>query len=307
MTKAEHTPPKPAESSQPKHGAKQYSDGHPLDEVHYREYKILLKPDRFATARGFKEFAKLLRHAADDLGVALTGDEAAAAPHQIREIVFFDTPKFDLYNHAFILRKRTIYQDGLAVGDPELAFKYRHVDIDTAATIDVRPGEHGAYRVKFKEELLPLRDRVGGIRSLFSHNCVLGVSVVAAGFSIANVAKTFPALRQVEMSGRKIELVNHVAVEEVLAELGELHFGHGLQAKTNVASWRRLADDKPFIGEFAFQCRFVRADELHKKAKRHSEEFFTAFQKIAADWVEPGVTKTSLVYTMGKRVITNHE
>ncbi len=296
-----------ADTSDAKHAGKRYSDGHPLDEVHYREYKILLKPDRFATAHGFKEFFKLVRHAAAELDIALFRDHVDLEAHQIREVVFFDTPKFDLYNQAFILRKRTLYKNGLAVGDPELALKYRHIDVDTAARVDVRPGVDGKYRVKFKEELLPLRDRIGSMRSLFSHNSVLGVSEVHAGFSIKNVVNTFPALRQVEMAGRKIDLVNHVAVEEVLADLGELHFGHGLRAKANVASWRRLADDKPFIGEFAFQCRFVRADELHKKAKVRSEEFFKQFQKTASDWVEPGVTKTSLVYGMGKKVITNRE
>jgi hypothetical protein len=306
MSKAEHTTAKsnPSETDQRK---KTYSDGHPLDEVHYREYKILLKPDRFATEHGFKDFFKLLRHATAELDVALSSDHVADAAHQIREIVFLDTPKFDLYNHAFILRKRTIFRDGLKVGDPELALKYRHLDIDKAAQIDVRPGIEGECRVKFKDELLPLRDRLGDMRSLYSHNCVLGVAEVRAGAHIKDVLNTFPALRQVDMAGRTIDLVNHVAVEEVLADLGELHFGHGLQGKANVASWRRLADDKPFIGEFAFQCRFVRADDLHKKAKKRSEEFFKAFQKIAGEWVEPGVTKTSLVYNMGKRVITNHE
>ena len=30
-----------------------YSDGHPLDEVHYLECKIILKPDRFTSKQGF--------------------------------------------------------------------------------------------------------------------------------------------------------------------------------------------------------------------------------------------------------------
>jgi hypothetical protein len=37
------------------------------------------------------------------------------------------------------------------------------------------------------------------------------------------------------------------------------------------------------------------------------EEFFKRFQTYARDWVEPGVTKTSLVYNMGRKVITNRE
>lgn len=35
-----------------------YSDGHPLDEVHYLECKIILKPDCFTAKKGFLDFAK---------------------------------------------------------------------------------------------------------------------------------------------------------------------------------------------------------------------------------------------------------
>ena len=31
---------------------------------------------------------------------------------QVREVLFYDTPEFDLYNHHFILRKRTFYDQG---------------------------------------------------------------------------------------------------------------------------------------------------------------------------------------------------
>ena len=30
-----------------------YSDGHPLDDVHYLECEIILKPDRFTSRQGF--------------------------------------------------------------------------------------------------------------------------------------------------------------------------------------------------------------------------------------------------------------
>ena len=162
-----------------KHQAtKTYSDGHPLDAVHYREYKILLKPDHFTAAQHFKDFGKLLRHAAEELEVALFTDKLLSGQNQTREVVFYDTHKFDLYNQAFILRKRTLYENGFASGEPELALKFRHVDRDTAAAVDVRP-DQGTYRVKFKEELLPLPDKIGGIRSLYSHNVVLAMSTPA--------------------------------------------------------------------------------------------------------------------------------
>src|SRR5262245_19231190 len=86
-----------------------YSDGHPLDQVHYREYKLILQPVRFTSAASFTEFARLVRHTADQLDVALFREERADA--QIREVLFFDTPDNELYNASFILRQRTVYRN----------------------------------------------------------------------------------------------------------------------------------------------------------------------------------------------------
>ena len=290
-----------------KHGAKAYSDGHPLDEVHYREFKILLKPDLFTQAHQFNEFGKLLRHAAAELDVALFTDKVATEPNQLREVVFYDTHHFDLYNHAFILRKRTLYEDGFATGAPELALKFRHADLDIAAGIDVRPQGSGSARIKFKEEILPLTEKLGGARTLYSHNVVLPLTSDTIDPSVKHIAQTFPALQRVDLQGRTLALVNDVAVEEVLHDLGELHFGHGVQGKANVAVWRRRADEKPLIGEFAFQCKFKRADELHSKASKHADRFFVALQHAVRDWVQLGTTKTRVVYGLGSTEVRNRE
>lgn len=284
-----------------------YSDGHPLDTVHYREFKILLKPDHFTTAHHFKEFGKLLRHAAAELDVALFTDKVATEQNQTREVVFYDTHHFDLYNHAFILRKRTLYENGFASGAPELALKFRHADLDTAAAVDVRPQAAGDQRIKFKEELLPLTDKLGGMRTLYSHNVVLTLSNATVDPSVKHIAETFPSLQHIGLSGRTLALVNDAVVEEVLHDLGELHFGHGVTAKANVAVWRRRSDEAPLVGEFAFQCKFKRADELHTKASRHADRFFVAVQHGVRDWVQLGTTKTRIVYGLGSTEVHNRE
>ena len=298
---------KPADTNDTKHAGKHYSDGHPLDQVHYREYKIILRPERFSTARAFHDFGKLVRHGTAQVDVALF-TEHVAEEHQIRAVVFFDTPKFDLYNNSFILRRRTVYQDGFPAGESEVVMKFRHADMDLAAGIDVRPAGTHTYRIKFKEELLPLRNDVGGMRSLFSHNCVLSVEPTPVEVPMKNAAALFPALRRIGISAKRdIDLVNRVAVEEVLADIGELHFGHGLQAKANVAVWRNRGTMEPLVGEFAFQCKFQRSDELHKKARQRADEFFTTMQNVADDWVMVGATKTRIVYGLSGHAITNHE
>jgi hypothetical protein len=304
QSKEAETPPKKGTAK----GPKAYSDGHPLDQVHYREYKIILRPERFTKPTGFHDFAKLVHHGTAELDLAYFADHTNAE-HQIRTVVFFDTPKFDLYNNSFILRRRTVYRDGFPAGDSEIVMKFRNADMDLAAGIDVRPAGTDKYRIKFKEELLPLHNEVGGMRSLFSHNCVLAVDAAATEEEpIKNAAAIFPALRRVGISAKRdIDLVNHVAVEEVLADLGEVNFGHGLHAKANVAVWRNRGTLQPLVGEFAYQCKFDRFDELHKKARKRADEFFHMMQTVAADWVQVGATKTRIVYGMSGHGITNRE
>ncbi|MCW5889898.1 MAG: hypothetical protein KIT14_05035 [bacterium] len=290
-----------------RHAEKTYSDGHPLDAVHYREFKILLKPDHFTEAHHFKQFGKLLRHAAEELEVALFTDQVESTENQVREVVFYDTHDFDLYNQHFILRRRTRFEDGFPIATPELALKFRHPDVDVAAAVDVRPHGAGEARIKFKEELLPLTDRLGGMRCLYSHNAVLELPHDDVDAAVKHPTTTFPCLHGVQLCERTLALVNDVAVEEVLHDLGELHFGHGIAAKANVAVWRRRADEKPLVGEFAFQCKFARGDELHSKASRRAEKFFVALQHGVRDWVQLGTTKTRIVYAMGAGGVRNRE
>src|SRR5262245_37180276 len=128
-----------------------YSDGHPLDDVHYVECKLILKPDGFKSAQSFFEFGKLVRRTAEKCEVDFVDKRVVLKP-AIREVLFMDTPDFRLYNNAFILRRRISFENGFAVGDPEIVFKFRHPDMQKAAEVDVRPNFAGEYRIKFKVE-----------------------------------------------------------------------------------------------------------------------------------------------------------
>jgi uncharacterized repeat protein (TIGR03803 family) len=85
-------------------------------------------------------------------------------------VLFIDTDDFHLYNNAFILRRRIPYKNGFPIGEPEIVFKFRHPELQTAAETDVRPSILGDHRVKFKVQALPLKEKLGGIRLLYSHN-----------------------------------------------------------------------------------------------------------------------------------------
>ncbi|MGA1129708.1 MAG: hypothetical protein ACO3XN_06545, partial [Chthoniobacterales bacterium] len=69
----------------------------PHDDLHYREYKILLRPERFTSPQAFKDFWQVVKRVAKQFEVRLEEAEDAFE-NQVREVLFFDTPDFDLYN-----------------------------------------------------------------------------------------------------------------------------------------------------------------------------------------------------------------
>lgn len=287
-----------------------YSDGHPLDEVHYLESKIILKGERFTSVESFREFSKLVRRAAEKSDVDFETKEVEGLRPQIREVLFLDTKDFKLYNNAFILRRRITYQDGFLVGDPEIVFKFRHPDMQKAAEMDVRANISGDYRIKFKAEALPLKDRIGGYRLLFSHNVEFPLSAVHEKdrTSMATLLRVLPALRVLKTSKTdRVELVNATAVEEVLQELGTLGFGKGVDAKSNAAVWRTRGDQKQLVGEFSFQCKFHKKSDFHEKAMDRCKQFFSTVQHVAQDWVSLGTTKTGAVYRLRGNPPRAHE
>jgi hypothetical protein len=296
--------------SRPARKKRHYSDGHPLDHVQYVESKVILKGDRFTSVDCFDDFARLVKRTAKEAGVDFSRKAFKDANPRIREVLFLDTPDFRLYNNAFILRKRTDYVGGFAVGDPEIVFKVRHPDLQKVADIDVRPQIAGAYEIKFKAEVLPLRSEIGGVRTLYSHNAQFPLSHVHAAdrAELSTLMRLLPPLRALKKDeNENVELVNHTAVEEVLLDVGMLDFGKGVHAKANVAVWRTRGDEKQLVGEFAYQCKFEREDERHAVAMKRAEQFFVLMQETASDWLSLGTTKTGTVYRLKGNPPTSHE
>jgi hypothetical protein len=287
-----------------------YADGMPLHEVEYLSCKLILKPNKFTSRQSLFKFGKVLREPANQCDVQFSTAGFESAPLKIREVLFVDTHDFRLYKNAFILRRRIPYTDGFPSGEPEIVFKFRHPDIQIAAETDVRPHILGDYKVKFKCQALPLKDQLGGIRMLYSHNVQFPRSHVGEGnvFNFATLTKFLPALARLAQSPReKIGLVNHVIVEEVLQDIGWLDFGSGVTANTNVALWRTRGEHRPLIGEFAFQVHFRDRKLLALNAMQRAERFFLALQYAAKDWIALDATKTGIVYRVLGSAPTAHE
>lgn len=289
---------------------RKYGDSNPLDEVKYLECKLILKGDRFTAESNFDDFGKIVKRAAEASDVGYSRKSFKDARPQIREVLFLDTADFKLYNNAFILRRRVNYENGFAVSDPEIVFKYRHPDMQKAAEVDVRPTIFGDYKTKFKAEALPLKDQVGGYRLLFSHNVEFPQSAVHEPnrSSAVTLLRVFPALKMLKLPRTEsIALVNTTAVEEVLKDIAMLDFGKCIEAKANVAVWRTRGDQKQLVGEFAYQIKFDKRDDLHRIARRRCEQFFINLQYAAQDWLALGTTKTGAVYRLKGNPPNAHE
>lgn len=278
-----------------------------MQDIHYREYKILLRPEQFYAPKRFEDYWGELKTIAKKMGVGVTTNDDAFQ-RMVREVLFYDTPDFDLYRNSFILRKRTFYDNGWPRPEHELAVKYRNPDREKAVGVDMVPRLVGDVEIKFKEELLPLKDRVGEMRSLYSHNCILISPNVILSQGLKNIAATFPAMACLDVDGDcQIDLVNNMAVEEIQVDPGHFDFGHGYEAKATIAIWRNRASETSLVGEFAFQAKFHHYDEIHHKAKSLSEDFFRAVQTHAPEWVQLGTTKTAMVYGIGPKKVEHAE
>src|SRR5581483_1575007 len=288
-----------------------YADGNPHDRVQFFDAKLILKPDFFATVRGFKNFSDLVAEAVSNVkGVSYKPRDLNKQRPRIREVMFLDTADFRLYNNSFILRRRTEYQDGFPVADPEIVFKFRNPDMQKAASVDVRPQIAGPYRVKFKSEALPLKDQTGSFRLLYSHNCIFPLSSVHAAdrANLRTIARGLPALAGlVGTDESRVELVNATLVEEVLMDLGPIDFGKGMITKSNISLWRSLGDHQVMCGEFAYQARFDRRADVHQLVQQRVEELFVKLQLVAQGWLYLGTTKTGLVYRLKGNPPQSHE
>lgn len=289
-----------------------YVDGMPLHQVGYLCCKLLLRTNKFISRQSLFDFRKVMREPAKEYGVRVTGDGFESQPVKIREVLFIDTEDFRLYNNGFILRRRIPYIDGFPVGDPELVFKFRHPNLQVAAEIDMRPKIRGDHRVKFKCQALPLKEKLGGIRLLFSHNVQFFRSAIGMGHEnvsdIDALIDLLPALARVRKEPREsIKIVCNTIVEEVLQDIAMLDFGEGIGCKANVAIWRTRGEHRPLIGEFAFQFRMHDRAMLGRKALKRAEDFFIALQYAAEDYIALNATKTATVYRLLGNPPKSHE
>ncbi|MEW6269341.1 MAG: hypothetical protein AB1689_08615 [Thermodesulfobacteriota bacterium] len=279
-----------------------------FEAIHFREFKILLKPEAFSDLeRDARDYWKLAKSVARQVPALIDESPRAGVPH-VREVTFFDTPRFDLYRRSYILRRRTPCKGGEPGDRFELTLKFRHPDPGLAWRTPITFAKGLPGIVKFKEELLLVASQLGGMRSVFSHTCQLKNQSMRLGTTLGDFARIFPSLVASKIArGARVAPVSKSGIEEVLFELGIIHFGGGRNAKVDIAVWRERETKRVLIGEFAFETAFKHYGRMHPRPKHRSERFYRLLQRETGAWVDLGTTKTALAYALSGRKIAHDE
>jgi hypothetical protein len=263
--------------------------------VTHREFKLLLKADRFPTRRSLLEFNELLESAAKTLGVHYEPVESLDA--QLRIVQFYDTKNQDLRHNKLIFRVRQIRQSLWPDDSWELTFKCRTPDYDQAAAFDTNTTFVKLQKKKFKEELIR-GDTIGTMQSIYSNNVIVEYPDVQPEVPLSQLMIALPHFKTLGLDpNESLTVVGGAKVFEIQATLGSFSFGHGVTARATLALWARPIPDRfaPLVAEFGYSTH-VLGNEKEGKAQTAADDFFRALQVPLHDWLTGGTTKTALIY-----------
>jgi hypothetical protein len=268
----------------------------PASLVTHREFKLLLKPEKFPTRRALLQFNALLVDVSKKLGVKYEPVESLDS--QLRIVQFYDTKNEDLRKNKLIFRIRQIREGGWPDDSWELTFKCRTPDYNQAAGFDTNTTYTQLQKKKFKEELIR-GDVPGTMASIYSNNVIVEYPEVQESFPISRLANALPHLKTVGLDlDDQLAIVNGAKVFEIQSTLGNFSFGHGVNAHATLALWARPIPDRfePLVAEFGFSTHVLGDDEKEKKAQKAADDFFKALQLPLRDYLSDGTTKTALIY-----------
>lgn len=264
--------------------------------VTHREFKLLLRPEKFPNRRSVLEFNEFLHRIAEKLGVRYDPVESVDA--QLRIVQFYDTKAEDLRKNKLIFRTRQLRQGIWPDESWELTFKCRAPDYDKAAAFDTNTTMTQLQKKKFKEELI--RGEVpGSMVSVYSNNVIVEFPDIPLETPLARLAQALPHLKTLGLDlSETMSVVKGAKVFELQSTLGTLAFGHGVTARATLAVWARPVPDRfdPLVAEFGFSTHVVGKDEKEEKGQQAADDFFKSLQGPLHDYLYDGTTKTALIY-----------
>ncbi len=263
----------------------------------HREFKLLMKPERFPTKSSVYDFNARLSKIATILGVDYEPFDAVQS--QARQVQFFDTADNAFRRNRVILRLRRDRTGGWPDETWEVTLKRRSPDFDEAADFDVNTSMTGlTEKIKFKEEILR-GDEPGTIHRIFSHNLCAQYPVVQFEHPISRIVEVFPGLKVFDFDPQAmVSSVHDANVFEIQANLGNFRFSKGVVSDCGLAVWVRPVPDSfdVLCAEFGFAYKVGGNDDKHQKGHDASDQFFKGIQTPLKDYLAEGSTKTAKIY-----------
>jgi hypothetical protein len=272
-----------------------------------REYKLMLRADRFHDRRGGAQaYWSLVRFLALDKA---GGQIYKEQDEELRRTTWYlDTPGTELNRHGFALRVR---EEQGAEKRFKVTLKFRGADRYVSACQDlscrekVKKGDD-----KFEEDILP------PFLSKFARSASFETDELPRIETMGQVIDLFPGLARLGIpQTTPIEIVNRFQAHEVAQRLGQLAFSlaPGVEVdkpdfvvKCCLTFWYLLGegDEWPLTAEFSFDYDLPKADAAHSDRLEHfppeivvgSGVLFQSLQRQVG-WLESeGSTKTAYAF-----------
>ncbi|MGL4963852.1 MAG: hypothetical protein ACRC67_21655 [Inquilinus sp.] len=276
-----------------------------------REYKLLLKPDRFAGAMSLEradqfwntQIRSVVQTNLDNKKDGKSRHGRGFDPAKHRTITFRDTGNHRLYGADYILRERVdLDRDGDDASKPELTLKLRTTDLFVAADTPL-PGFQDGADTEFEEDIAPLQVSVtrpghrcvsvAEPRSIRSRFAVSTTQPVPDGLAIDRLGAAFelyPRLLSNLMLTARDEIRSDEALRSgpVISELvfknAEVDLGGDVAARFTLTLWYFDADTAtPRVAEISFKCK-VENGYLPRGAASRALALFVGMQGLG-DWV----------------------
>ena len=273
-----------------------------------REYKLMLRPDRFGDRRrGAEAFWNLVRFLIQEK----QGNEVyREQDEELRRLTWYlDTPGADLRGLGFVLRVR---EESDSEKPFKVTLKYRAPDRYVAAGKDLSCREKIKKKNdKFEEDILP------PFASKFARSVAFRAEELPALETMERVTDLFPGLAALQIPpNTPIGAVKGFKVHELAHRIGQLGFIRmpALEAaaepdflvKCCLTFWYLLGEDDewPLAAEFSFDYDLPKGELEHNDRLEHfspkvvagTNVFFRSLQKQVGWLDRSGTTKTAYAF-----------
>ncbi|MCX5496038.1 hypothetical protein OSH11_15090 [Kaistia dalseonensis] len=268
-----------------------------------REYKLLLKPERFAWPPDGDQANAFLDDLRSNLNASLPKVQIRKwfAPLEPRRVSFWDTKSHHLYAAGYSLRRRSsLSKEGATFDSDELTLKLRTPDLFIALGTTLAAQDDAA-RLKLEEDIAPLevaavgpagetfvaiaeqrsirsRWALSASRALLPDEAPHGLNDLHALFE--STARYLPVIDELGSP-----MIQGRAIEEHVFKGPTIDFADDYQGSLCLTLWNRVDDpSKVFVAEVSFRCDLMKG-EMPAKVARRALDLFVMMQNAQQRWI----------------------